>query len=114
MPTSLHAIGHPGPVQVTVDGNAVHCAPLVRSPMHPGADRYKEIHLQKLIAQCPSLLPVRGFLPATSSLFSLGCEVPVDVGGGAMGYIDNLLVTNEGWLVLNTVRLEEVAARILK
>ena len=120
MPTSLHAIGNPGLVQVKDDGNAVHCTPLVRSPMHSGADRYKEVHVQKLIAQCPSLLPVRDFLPATSSLFSLGCEVPVDVGG-TTGYIDNLLVTNEGWLVLVEAKLQrnsestrEVIAQVLQ
>lgn len=82
--------------------------------------RFKEDLLQRLIADNPSLLPVRDFLPATLSVCSLGREVAVDVGG-KIGYIDNLLVTNEGWLVLVETKLwrnpestREVIAQVLQ
>lgn len=67
-------------------------------------DSFDEALLQKLIADVPSILPVHEFLPATSALFSLGREIPVDIGGGD-GYIDNLLVTNDGHLVIVETKL---------
>ena len=54
---------------------------------------FKEELLRDLIAASPDVLPIREYLPSTTSLFSLGREVPLDLGG-AQGRIDNLLVTN--------------------
>lgn len=64
---------------------------------------FKEKLLQQLISEEPSILPVQEFLPSTSALFSLGREIPVDIGGD--GYIDNLLVTNDGHLVIVETKL---------
>jgi uncharacterized small protein (DUF1192 family) len=57
-----------------------------------------------MIMSNPSLLPVKDFVPTTTALISLGREIAVDVGGQA-GYIDNLLVTNEGRLVVVETKL---------
>lgn len=54
---------------------------------------FNESLLQELINSTPCVLPIREYLPSTTALFSLGREVPVDLGANN-GYIDNLLVTN--------------------
>lgn len=65
---------------------------------------YQEDFLQQLVENTPVVLPVKDFLPATISLFSLGREIEIVVGG-QMRYIDNLLVTKEGRLVLVETKL---------
>lgn len=65
---------------------------------------FKEQLLQELIDATPNVLPVREYLPSTTALFSLGREVPVDLGAG-QGFIDNLLVTNDGYLVIVETKL---------
>lgn len=111
-------IGSPG--LVTVAGADVFCEQLTRSPMSSGDANYREALLQTLIERTPSILPVQEFLPATLALLSLGTEIPVDIGGKT-GYIDNLLVTNEGRLVLVETKLwnnpestREVVAQVLQ
>lgn len=65
---------------------------------------FDESLLQELIDATPNVLPVREYLPSTTTLFSLGREVPVDLGANN-GYIDNLLVTNDGYLVIVETKL---------
>ncbi len=65
---------------------------------------FDECLMQELVDAAPNVLPVREFLPSTTALFSLGREVPVDLGG-AQGRIDNLLVTNDGYLVIVETKL---------
>lgn len=65
---------------------------------------FKEKLLQELIDATPNVLPVRDYLPSTTALFSLGREIPVDQGTNN-GYIDNLLVTNDGYLVIVETKL---------
>lgn len=65
---------------------------------------FNESLLQELIDATPNVLPVREYLPSTTTLFSLGREVPVDLGA-SNGYIDNLLVTNDGYLVIVETKL---------
>lgn len=65
---------------------------------------FEEKLLQTLIHESPNVLPVREFLPSSSVLLSLGREVPVDIGGGD-GLIDNLLVTNDGYIVIVETKL---------
>lgn len=110
--------GQPGLIDFA-DGKA-HCTPLPRYAMQADTNRYKEDLLQKLIAECPTLLPVKDFLPTTTSLYSLGVEVGVELGGQS-GYIDNLLITNEGRIVIVETKLwrnpestREVVAQILQ
>lgn len=116
--SSMTTFGHPGLIDFA-DGTA-RCTPLTRHAMQADTNRYKEDLLQKLIADCPTLLPVKDFLPTTTSLHSLGVEIGVDIGGQS-GYIDNLLVTNEGRLVIVETKLwrnpdstREVVAQILQ
>ncbi len=84
------------------------------------AGGYRERHLQEIIDQCPEVLAVREFLPEVRALVSLGREIPVELGGGKTGYIDNLLVTDTGHLVVvetklwrNPEALREVVAQVL-
>lgn len=65
---------------------------------------FNEELLQGLIAASPNILPVRDYLPSTKVLFSLGREIPVDLGAKT-GFIDNLLVTNDGYLVIVETKL---------
>ena len=65
---------------------------------------FNENLLQELIDATPNALPVREYLPSTTALFSLGREIPVDLGANN-GYIDNLLVTNDGYLVIVETKL---------
>jgi len=81
---------------------------------------FEEDLLQRLIDTCPGVLPVAEFFPATAALFSLGREISVDLGDNE-GLIDNLLVTNEGYLVVvetklyrNPEAIRQVVAQILQ
>lgn len=65
---------------------------------------FQETLLQELIDATPNVLPIREYLPSTTALFSLGREVPVDLGAN-QGFIDNLLVTNDGYLVIVETKL---------
>lgn len=65
---------------------------------------FNETMLQELIDAVPDVLPVHEYLPSTTALFSLGREVPVNLGANN-GYIDNLLVTNDGYLVIVETKL---------
>lgn len=65
---------------------------------------FDESLLQELIDATPSVLPIREYLPSTTALFSLGREVTVDLGVSD-GRIDNLLVTNDGYLVIVETKL---------
>ena len=65
---------------------------------------FDETMLQKLVDQAPDILPIRDFYPTVISLCSLGREIPVDLGE-RQGFIDNLLVTNDGHLVLVETKL---------
>ena len=65
---------------------------------------YQEYLLQEVIDRWPNILPIPDFYPTVTGLCSLGREIPVGIGG-AEGYIDNLLVTDDG----QEVGSEEVA-----
>ncbi len=65
---------------------------------------FDETLLQRIVDQTPEILPIRDFYPAVSSVCSLGREIPVDLGE-RQGVIDNLLVTNDGHLVLVETKL---------
>lgn len=65
---------------------------------------FDEKLLQRIVDQSPDILPIRDFYPAVTSVCSLGCEIPVDLGE-RQGRIDNLLVTNDGHLVLVETKL---------
>lgn len=65
---------------------------------------FDETLLQRIVDQTPEILPIRDFYPAVSSVCSLGREIPVDLGE-RQGFIDNLLVTNDGHLVLVETKL---------
>ena len=80
---------------------------------------YDESRLQEIVDRCPDVLAIRDFLPSAKFVVSLGREIPVDLGGRP-GYIDNLLVTDKGDLVIvetklwrNPQALREVVAQVL-
>ncbi len=61
----------------------------------PVVQTYQECLLQEVIDRWPNLLPICDFYPSATGLCSLGREIPVGLGGGD-GYIDNLVVTDDG------------------
>lgn len=65
---------------------------------------FDETLLQRVIDETPAVLPIRDYYPAITSVCSLGREIPVDLGE-KQGFIDNLLVTNDGHLVLVETKL---------
>lgn len=65
---------------------------------------FDETLLQELVDATPNVLPIREYLPSTTAVFSLGREVTVDLGN-RLGRIDNLLVTNDGYLVIVETKL---------
>ena len=91
-------------------------------PLSESQVRDKErAFLQLPIDLAPQLLPIRDFYSTVTSVFSLGMEIPVDVGGGRTGYIDNVFVTNDAHLVLVETKLHsnreafrDVVAQILQ
>ena len=102
MAINQSTLGYPGLVKLT--NGKVSCTQLTRATMKGDGAHYQEDFLQQLVENTPVVLPVKDFLPATISLFSLGREIEIVVGG-QMRYIDNLLVTNEGRLVLVETKL---------
>ena len=72
---------------------------------HSGTEKYQECLLQELIDQQPSGLPMADLCPGVTGLFSLGREIWVDLGGGNVGFIDNMLVTDDGHLVVVETKL---------
>jgi len=65
---------------------------------------FPEDYLQTLLDNTPQLLPVRDFYETVTALYSLGREIPVDLGN-KQGFIDNLFVTNDAHLVLVETKL---------
>ena len=100
-------IKHPtlgNPALVSLSSGGTECNPLTRTALQGEAVLFKENFLQQLIMSNPSVLPVKDMLPTTAALISLGREIAVGIGGQS-GFIDNLLVTNEGRLVLVETKL---------
>jgi hypothetical protein len=82
--------------------------------------KYQECLLQELIDQQPSILPVSDFCASANGIFSLGREIPVEIGD-TEGLIDNALVTDDGHLVVvetklwrNPQAIREVVAQTLQ
>jgi len=93
---------------IVFNKDAQHCRFVPLSGISARRDdpnAFNENLLQELIDATPNVLPIREFLPSTTALFSLGREVPVDLGGSSNGYIDNLLVTNDGYPVIVETKL---------
>ncbi len=70
----------------------------------PAVETYEETLLQEIIDRWPDILPICDFLPSVSSVCSLGREIPAGLGESD-GFIDNLLVTDDGHLVIVETKL---------
>jgi len=93
------------PVVIRDDAGKLRYQPLKAiSTRRDDAESFQETLLQELVDSTPNVLPVREYLPSTTTLFSLGREIPVDLGAN-QGFIDNLLVTNDGYLVIVETKL---------
>jgi hypothetical protein len=93
------------PIAIREGTHARQFQPLSRiSVRREDPNFFKEDLLQELINASPEVLPVREYLSTANSLYSLGREVPVDLGANK-GYIDNLLVTDDGQLVIVETKL---------
>lgn len=80
-----------------------------------------EANLQNAIDACPELVPFRSFFPSSLKVISLGKELPLTFSGGRSGYIDNLLLTDDGHLIIvemklwrNREAIREVIAQVLE
>jgi hypothetical protein len=80
--------------------------PLSHVSMHKDyVEKYQESFLQEIIDRWPNTIPVRDFYPGIGSLCSLGREVPVPLSDGKEGFIDNLLLADDGHLVIIETKL---------
>jgi hypothetical protein len=70
----------------------------------PTVETYEETLLQEVIDHWPDILPICDFLPSVSGVCSLGREIPAGLGESE-GFIDNLLVTDDGHLVIVETKL---------
>jgi hypothetical protein len=61
--------------------------------------------LPEKFRRCPNVLPVGDFYPYVTDLISLGREIPIDIGARRTGYVDNLFVTNDAYLVVVETKL---------
>ena len=96
------ATGLPVVISTSIDINIQHLKPISFSRQDPSS--FDESLLQKIVDQFPDILPIKDFYPTVTSVCSLGKEIPVDLGE-RNGFIDNLLVTNDGHLVLVETKL---------
>jgi hypothetical protein len=102
------SLGTPVEVSRAASGDPeVRC--LNRTDLRSGSPGlFKENLLQQVIDLNPDVLPLKDFLPAAGRVCSLGREIPVELGarpGERQGFIDNLLVTDDGHLVLVETKL---------
>jgi hypothetical protein len=110
------------PAHITIDtNNNALVQKLNRVQLHAGSTAlFKETLLQGIIDKNPEVLPFRDFFPAANFLCSLGCEIPLDIGE-RHGFIDNLLVTDDGHLILvetklwrNSEAVRDVIAQVMQ
>src|SRR5207247_1585905 len=94
--------------------------PLRRDVQANAPELFKENWLQTIIDRSPHVLPVDEFYPDATRLCSLGREIRVPLAE-TFGKIDNLLVTDEGHLVLvetklarNPEGIRDVVAQVLQ
>lgn len=80
-----------------------------------------ESFLQHVVHATPEIVPFREFFHAARRVISLGEEVPLRFPGGRTGYIDNLLLTDDGHLIVvemklwrNPEAIREVVAQVLE
>ncbi len=114
--TPMLVTGTPDKPEVT----SLRRIPLRRDTQPDALEQFKEDWLQAIIDRSPEVLPIDEFYPDATRLCSLGCEIPVPIGQD-LGYIDNLLVTDDGHLVLvetklarNPEALRKVVAQVLQ
>jgi len=118
------ASGTPAHVTYDAEGNP-QARSLERVQRRSGsAALFKEGVLQDIIDQNPGMLPIRDFFPAANTVCSLRREISLELGeqvGQLHGRIDNLLVTDDGHLVLVETKLRhnpestrEVIAQVME
>jgi len=96
------AIGNPVLLSNTNEISAEGIRPISFSRQDQSS--FNETLLQEIVDNAPEILPLRDFYPAITSVCSLGREIPLDLGE-RQGFIDNLLVTNDGHLVIVETKL---------
>jgi hypothetical protein len=70
-----------------------------------GTGEYDEKWLQTLLYCHPEVFPIEQIEPGFGELISLCCELPLVLGGGRSGKLDNLFATRDGGLVLVEAKL---------
>lgn len=72
---------------------------------NPAIGSYSEAWLQDLLDRHPEIFPIGQIEPEFGRLIPLCRELPVLLGGGRAGALDNLLATRDGGLVLVEAKL---------
>jgi hypothetical protein len=67
--------------------------------------RYDELWLQTKLHCNPDVFPIEQIEPGFGDLIPLCRELPLSIGGGRSGALDNLFVTRDGGLVLVETKL---------
>jgi hypothetical protein len=79
---------------------------LSRAALNRGsAESYSEAWLQSLLDEHPEVLPIEQIEPGFGTLIPLCRELPLDIGAGRSGALDNLFATATGGLVLVETKL---------
>lgn len=70
------------------------------APIELASGAFDEAWIQKLVFDHPATIPIRQIEPGFGSLISVCCELPT-----AHGYIDNLMMTSSGDIVIVEAKL---------
>lgn len=97
------------PVAVAGTADVTNNSVMVLTKLSPSGhegDSYNEDLLQRIVHHCPEVLPLWDIEPAFYRARSICCELPLgDDPGNPVGYVDNLLVTPDGGIVIVECKL---------
>lgn len=66
---------------------------------------FSEADIQRLVDEHPEIMPTMALFKHHAKCMSLGREISVPLGGARTGYIDNLLITDHGQLIVVEAKL---------
>lgn len=88
-----------------VDDSSTDATAMIRADLRGTAGQYDEAWLQDLLHRMPSVIPIEQIEPGFGRLIPLCRELPLTIGGGRSGALDNIYVTPGGGLVLIEAKL---------
>lgn len=88
-----------------IDDSSPNALAMTRADLQGAASQYDEAWLQDLLHRMPSVIPIEQIEPGFGRLIPLCRELPLTIGGGRSGALDNIFVTPGGGLVLVEAKL---------